>query len=91
MRPERDIDDRPRNQAHPMPVIQVRVRPNAGQSLLERLPDGTWSAKLKAPPIDGKANEELIALIARQFSCAKSQVRIRVGASGRTKLVVVPD
>jgi uncharacterized protein (TIGR00251 family) len=74
-----------------MPVIQVRVRPNAGRSLLERLPDGTYAAKLKAAPVDGKANEELIALIAKQFACAKSSVILKTGATGRTKLVVVPD
>ena len=74
-----------------MPVIQVRVRPNAGRSLLERLPDGTYTARLKSPPVDGKANEELIALIAKRFSCAKSLVTIKAGATGRTKLVGVPD
>ena len=74
-----------------MPVIQVRVRPNAGRSLLERLPDGTYTARLKSPPVDGKANEELIALIAKRFSCAKSRVTIKAGATGRTKLVGVPD
>lgn len=73
-----------------MPIIQVRVRPNAGQSLLERLPDGTYTAKLKSPPVDGKANQELIGLVAKQFSCAKSAVSIKVGASGRTKQVQVP-
>lgn len=74
-----------------MPVIEVRVRPNAGRSLLERMPDGTYTARLRAPPVDGKANEELIALIAKRFSCAKSLVTLKSGATGRTKLVVVPD
>ncbi|HEY9064345.1 MAG TPA: DUF167 domain-containing protein [Burkholderiaceae bacterium] len=72
-----------------MPVIQVKVKPNARQSLLEPAGDGTWLAQLKSPPIDGKANTELIALIARHFGCAKSAVTIRSGASGRTKLVHV--
>jgi uncharacterized protein (TIGR00251 family) len=51
--------------------------------------DGTWSAKLKAPPVDGKANEELIALVAEQFGCRKAAVSIKSGASGRVKLVKI--
>jgi uncharacterized protein (TIGR00251 family) len=42
---------------------------------------------LKAPPVDGKANEELIALVAERFGCRKTAVSIKSGASGRIKLV----
>jgi uncharacterized protein (TIGR00251 family) len=72
-----------------MPVLQVKVKPNARASTLVALEDGTWQAQLKAPPIDGKANEELIALVAAHFGCRKAQVRIKAGASGRMKLVEV--
>ena len=72
-----------------MKTIQIRVKPNARASLLEQKEDGTWLAQLKAPPVDGKANEELIALVAKHFGCRKSDVEIRSGASGRVKLVRV--
>ena len=68
-------------------VIAVKVKPNSRVSLLARAEDGAWLAQLKSPPIDGKANEELIALIARHFDCRRSAVSIKSGASGRTKLV----
>ena len=58
-------------------------------STLEQQPEGTWLAQLKAPPVDGKANAELIKLVARQFGCARSAVSIKSGASGRTKLVKI--
>jgi hypothetical protein len=54
-----------------------------------REPDGTWTARLKSPPVEGKANEELIALVARTFRCRKAAVAIKSGASGRTKLVKI--
>ena len=44
---------------------------------------------MKAPPIDGKANEELIALVAEHYKCRKADVTIKSGASGRNKLVKV--
>ncbi|MDH4022403.1 MAG: DUF167 domain-containing protein [Gammaproteobacteria bacterium] len=68
-------------------VIQVRVSPRSRVSALEQAEDGTWTAKLKSPPVDGKANAELITLVARHFKCARSAVSIRSGVSARTKLV----
>ena len=70
-------------------LIQVKVKPKARNSELVQARDGTWSAKLKAPPVDGKANEELIALVAEQFGCRKAAVSIKSGASGRVKLVKI--
>ena len=70
-----------------MKTIQVKVKPNARASSFEAVDDGTWLAELKSPPVDGKANEELIALVARHFGCNEAQVTIRSGASGRMKLV----
>ena len=68
-------------------IIQVKVTPRARESSLTQMPDGTWVAKLKSPPVDGKANAELIVLIAKHFKCRKSAVSIKAGASGRMKLV----
>lgn len=68
-------------------IIQVRVKPGARQSVLSQAEDGTWLAHVKSPPIEGKANDELVALVARHFGCRRSAVSIRSGASGRTKLV----
>jgi uncharacterized protein (TIGR00251 family) len=70
-----------------MKTLQVKVKPNARACGLEQLDDGTWLARIKSPPIDGKANAELIALIAQHFGVRKTQVSIRSGASGRLKLI----
>jgi len=70
-----------------MKTIQVKVKPNARASSFELADDGTWVALLKSPPVDGKANEELVALVASHFGRRKVQVTIRSGASGRVKLV----
>ena len=70
-------------------TLKIKVKPNARTSALTPATDGPWLAQLKAPPVDGKANEELITLVARHFGCPKSAVSIKSGASGRTKLVQV--
>jgi uncharacterized protein (TIGR00251 family) len=67
----------------------VKVKPNARISSLEDAGDGTWRAQLKTPPVDGRANAELIALVAELFKCRKSAVTIQSGAAGRIKRVRV--
>ena len=72
-----------------MPTLQIKVKPNARESSLTAVDDGTWLATLKSAPVDGKANEELIKLVAAHFDVRRVQVTIKSGASGRMKLVVV--
>jgi hypothetical protein len=74
-----------------MKTIRVKVKPNARVCGLEELSDGSWLARVKASPIDGKANRELVNLIARRFGVRKAQVSIKHGASGRLKLVRIED
>ena len=74
-----------------MKTIQVKVKPKARVSGLKELSDGSWVARVKAPPVDGKANMELVTLIARHFGVRKVQVSIKSGASGRLKLVRIGD
>jgi len=71
-------------------LLQVKVKPRARASSLEQAADGTWLARIKSPPVDGKANAELVALVAAHFGCRKADVEIKSGASGRHKWVKVP-
>jgi uncharacterized protein len=72
-------------------IIELKVKPNARVSQLTRGEDGTWLAQLKSPPVDGRANAELIALVAGEFGVRRAQVSIRSGAGGRRKLVQIAD
>lgn len=72
-----------------MRTIQVKVKPNSKVSSLQELEDGSWVAQIKAPPVDGKANQELVTLVAQHFGCAKSQVAIKTGVTGRLKRVQI--
>ena len=70
-------------------VLQVKVKPNSRVSSFVQQADGTWLAQLKSPPVDGKANAELVGLVAERFGCRKSEVTIKAGAAGRMKLVKI--
>ena len=56
-------------------------------SSLEEDGSGNWIARLRASPVDGKANAELVGLVAKRFGCPKSAVAVISGASARVKLV----
>ena len=69
--------------------LEVKVKPQARASALRQDAAGAWHAQLKSPPVDGQANAELVALVARHFGCPRSCVSIKAGATGRTKLVKI--
>ena len=46
---------------------------------------------MKASPVDGKANQELIGMFADELGVPKRSIRIKVGASSRIKLLDVDD
>jgi uncharacterized protein (TIGR00251 family) len=69
--------------------IQVKVKPGARASKLTPVPDGIWQADLKAAPVEGQANDELVRLLARHFGVPRTGVVIKSGASARLKLVKI--
>lgn len=71
--------------------IQVKVKPNAKQQKIEEAEDGSLIIFLKSPPVDGKANEELIKLLAQKYKVTKSQVSIQFGLSSRNKVIEILD
>jgi uncharacterized protein YggU (UPF0235/DUF167 family) len=65
------------------------VKPGSREESLTELEDGTWLARVKAQPVDGKANAALIEVVARHFGVRKAQVTIKSGASGRLTLIQI--
>ena len=47
--------------------------------------------RLTAPPVEGRANEELIKFLSEVLGVAKSQMEIVAGEKGRDKLVSILD
>ena len=89
--------------AHPLRLLysshvklHIRVSPNAKQSAVlgweaHPLYGKVLRLKIAAPPIDGAANKAVIALLAQELRCPKSQLTIDKGGSSREKTVIVPD
>lgn len=72
-----------------MRTLRIQVKPNSRESTLHDTGIGVWLARLKSPPVDGKANAELITLVARHFDVSKAAVKIKLGGSARLKVITV--
>ena len=64
----------------PMPLLMVKAKPNSRVSALTRQDDGTWLAQLKSAPVDGKANAELIGLVARECGISTAMAEDVIGS-----------
>jgi hypothetical protein len=72
-----------------MTTLRITVKPRSREASLTQRDDGGWVATVRAPPVDGKANDELCRLVARHFGVRPSQVRVKSGAAARIKTVIV--
>src|ERR1700748_1005951 len=70
-------------------LLQLSVMPNARRTEVDGLHDGALRVRLAAPPIDGRANEALIAWLARSLGVAKRDVDVLRGESSRRKQVAI--
>ena len=68
---------------------QIKVKPNSKQQIIEEALDGSLTVHLKSPPVDGKANKELVEILAKRFDVSKSQIIIKSDLSSRNKLVKI--
>ena len=67
----------------------VRVIPRSSKSEIVGVLDGVVKIKLKSPPVDGAANDELIRLLAKELGVSRSDVEIESGHASRTKRIKI--
>jgi uncharacterized protein (TIGR00251 family) len=70
-------------------TFDVLVVPRASRERIGPVHGDRLKIQLTAPPVDGAANEALIALLARALAVPKGQIEIVRGSTGRRKTVRV--
>lgn len=70
-------------------TFSVKVVPRASRSEIAGEIGGAVRVRVASPPVDGAANDELIRLIAKRLSVARSAVEIVSGTASKSKLVRV--
>jgi uncharacterized protein (TIGR00251 family) len=66
-------------------VFVVRVTPRAGRDEIAGWRDEELLVRLRAPPVEGQANQALRRLLASRLGVAPSDIELLGGATGRTK------
>jgi len=69
--------------------VRVHVQPRASRSEIVGLHGEALKVRLQAPPVDGAANESLVALLADRLGVPKRAVRVVGGATSRSKTVEI--
>jgi uncharacterized protein len=73
----------------PAARVAVRLQPRAKRDEIVAERDGVLIVRVTAPPVEGKANDALCALIARQARVGRTRVEVVRGSSSREKVVCV--
>ena len=70
-------------------TFAVRVVPRASKDEIVGVHGDALKVRLTAPPVEGRANEALIAFLAKRLGVRKSQVEIVAGVTSRRKMIRV--
>ncbi|HHH43032.1 MAG TPA: YggU family protein [Gammaproteobacteria bacterium] len=68
-------------------VLNLRVQPGASRNEICEPVGEQLKIRLTSPPVDGKANQQLLAFLAKQCGVAKTRVKLLSGGSSRNKRV----
>lgn len=66
-------------------MLSVRVHPGAKRDAVTGLHAGALKIALNAPPVDGKANEALVAFVAERLKLPRARVSLVAGTTSRSK------
>lgn len=68
-------------------VVSIHVQPGAKRTEVVGTHGDALKVRLAAPPVDGKANDELIRFLAGAFGVPRQQVELIAGSTSRSKRV----
>lgn len=69
--------------------LHIKVKPNSKKDELTRETDGMIKVRIKAPPVEGKANKYLTTYLAAFFGLSKSKVTLLKGETNQYKTVEI--
>ena len=70
-------------------LLAVHVQPGASRSGVAGLHGDPLKVRVGSPPVDGRANEALVDLMAELLGVPRAGVKIVSGQSGRRKLLSI--
>jgi uncharacterized protein len=69
-------------------LLYIRAKPNSRFDRIEKIGE-VWQIRLKAPAVDGKANEHLIEFLSEILKIPKSKISLKKGQTSRIKCLEI--
>ncbi len=69
--------------------VSIKVKPRSSVSRVIKIDENHYEVKVKSPPSDGRANEELKEVLSEYFGVSKSAILIICGHSSKNKIVEI--
>ncbi len=70
-------------------TLTLQVHPNAKHNEVLGFEEGILRLKIAAPPVEGKANKELISFLSKTFGTRKSSITIDRGHTSKVKIITI--
>lgn len=72
-------------------ILHLKAKAGSKLNQIIKDGDGNWVMKVKAPPVDGKANDEVIRFLSEVLNLSKSKIRIVSGHTNRFKTLAIDE
>ncbi|MBI5409974.1 MAG: YggU family protein [Nitrospirae bacterium] len=79
--------NKPKSKSENELILKIRVEPRSSRSEIVGQYGDALKVKLTSPPVEGKANRELVEILAKEFGVAKKDVEIISGQGSKNKIV----
>jgi len=71
--------------------IFIEAKPNAKQNKVEKIDKAHFKVSVTSPPVNGKANEAIIRVLAEYFNVSPSHINIVSGHTNRRKVAEIKN
>jgi uncharacterized protein len=72
-------------------LLKLHVQPRAKENSITGIHGDMLKLKIKSPPVDNKANKEIVSYLAKEFDIAKSHIELISGQTSRDKRFLIRE
>ncbi len=72
-------------------LLKLHVQPRAKENTIAGIHGDMLKLKIKSPPVDNKANKEIVSYLAKEFDVSKASVELISGQNSRDKRILIEE
>ena len=67
----------------------LKAKPNAKEDEIEKIDENHFAVSTKEPPVNGRANQAILRILADYFDVSPSQIKIISGLTSKNKIIEI--